>query len=243
MQTDDARWLEKWARTDHTPRPHNFSRIVLWTARLRRFGAYGTDREPDSSVWLASLSEAMQARFREGMSVLDYGCGAGRYARFLQQRLETFEYFGVERPAGQLRHGEKSIELARWLFRRDERVAFGLIGSPFESDALARVEVVVLGSIFTHVEAQELVAVLEKMSPVVERGGTVVFSIFIADEYDVEDGGAYGFDDCYTRVWYTRKQLNDVFTANGWVGEERESFVAQEINRHRIFAVTRASSR
>ena len=42
---------------------------------VENFMLFGTDEEPSSSLWMASLSEAMGESFREGMAVLDYGCG------------------------------------------------------------------------------------------------------------------------------------------------------------------------
>lgn len=118
-----------------------------------------------------------------------------------------FEYYGLERPGSASQHGEKSIKIARKPFRWDGRARFDLIGSPLESKALARVDNVVLGSIFTHVDFGELRRILEKFQPIVARGGKVVFSIFIADTARLEGQGAYGFEDCYQRAWFTTEQL------------------------------------
>ena len=179
----------------------------------------------------------MGESFRERMVVLDYGCGAGRYAQFLRQRLKRFDYFGLEKPGSTFGHGEKSIEAAKRFFRWDWRARFGLIGSSLELKAMARVNVVVLGSIFTHVDFDELCRILEKMRPLLLRGGKVVFSIFIAGEYRLEHKDAYGFDDCYSRVWFTEEQIRRLCDQNDWVLVEKESFVAQEVNVHRIFAL------
>jgi SAM-dependent methyltransferase len=177
--------------------------------------------------------------FREGLIVLDYGCGAGRYAQFLRQRLKTFQYYGLEKQGSAFRHGEKSIKIARKLFRWDGRVKFDLIGSRLEATALAQSEVVVLGSIFTHVDSEELEHVLKKLQPVVTRGGKIVFSIFIADQYQLEGKGAYGIENCYERAWFTAEQLQQLCDQNGWAAAEKESFVAQDVNVHRIFALVR----
>jgi cyclopropane fatty-acyl-phospholipid synthase-like methyltransferase len=239
MRISDTAWIEKWSKIRFAPRPRDFPAAVRAQARAENFGLFGTDEEPGSSLWLASLSEAAGDSFREGMTVLDYGCGAGRYAHFLRQRLKKFTYFGVEKPGSDFRHGEKSIKAARKLFRWDRRIGFDSIGSRLESNALARAEVVVLGSIFTHVGLDEVRYILQKLQPVVARGGKVVFSIFIADEHRLEGKGAYGFESCHDRAWFTAEQLQQLCAHNGWAAAEKESFVAQDVNLHRIFALIR----
>jgi SAM-dependent methyltransferase len=241
MQLTDPLWIDKWSKTQFTPRPHDFSAAIRKYAEGKDECLFGSDEEPGSSLWLASLSEAMGESFREGMTVLDYGCGAGRYAHFLRQRLKAFRYFGLEKPGSTSKHGEKSVKIARKLFRWAPRIRFDLIGSRLESDAIARAEVVVLGSVFTHVDLDELQLILSKLRPVVERGGKVVFSIFIADAYRLEDKGAYGLENCYGRVWFTAEQLQGLCDKNGWVATEKETFVAQDVNVHRIFALVRKS--
>ncbi len=237
MRLTDPLWTEKWSRINFTPRLRDFSAAVRTNAAAKNLCLFGTDEEPGSSLWLASLSEAAGESFREEIAVLDYGCGAGRYAQFLRQRLRSFEYYGLEKPGSALQHGEKSIETARKLFRWDRRIRFNLIGSRLEAKALSRVSLVVLGSIFTHVDFDELRHILQKMRRVLSRGGKVVFSIFLADTYRLEEKGLYGFEDCYSRVWFTQEQIQHLCDQNDWVLAEKESFVAQEVNLHRIFAV------
>jgi SAM-dependent methyltransferase len=238
MQLLDPLWTEKWSKVAFTPPIQDFTAAVRKLSEKHGFQPFGEEDEPGSSLWLASLSEAMGDSFREGMIVLDYGCGAGRYAQFLRQRLTRFSYYGLEKPGSVVQHGERSIEAARELFEGDERAAFSLIGSPLETNALERADVAVLGSIFTHVDFDELKNILYKLEPIVARRGKVAFSIFIDDAYRLESPGAYGFADCYGRVWFSEKQLEQLCTGNGWVAAEKEAFLAQEVNLHRIFALT-----
>jgi SAM-dependent methyltransferase len=238
MLLTDELWTGKWSEIKFVPRPRDFFEAISKEAEAKKFQLFGTDKEPGSSIWLASLSEAMGDSFREGMSVLDYGSGAGRYAQFLRQRLKRFEYYGLEKPGSSFQHGEKSMKAGRKLFRWDRRVKFDLIGSRLETKALARASVVVLGSIFTHVDFDEMQSILKKLHPIVARGGKVVFSIFLADAYEIEKIGIYGLKDCYNRVWFNMDQLQRLADKLGLALAERESFLAQDVNVHRIFALT-----
>lgn len=237
MQLTDPLWTAKWANVSFAPPLDDFPAAVRRRAETQGFSLFGTDEEPGSSLWLASLSEAMGEGFREGMTVLDYGCGAGRYAQFLRQRLARFTYVGLERPGSDFRHGEKSVAAAQELFAGDDRITFGLLGSTLEAHALMHADIAVLGSIFTHLDFVELTRILAKLSPIVARG-RIVFSIFIDETFRLEEPGAYGFADCYGRAWFTAGQLRQVCEENGWVAAERETFVAQDVNVHRIFALT-----
>jgi SAM-dependent methyltransferase len=235
----DQLWQEKWSRTWFDSACPDFHNVVSHYAAARSFLLFGCDAEPLSSIWCACLSEAMGPRFREGLRILDYGCGAGRYCNFLSQRLKHFEYFGVEKRGSTFRHGEKSIRVANKIFRHDRRARFGLIDSQLEIEAIASVEVVILGSIFTHVDLREVRHVVNKLRPVIERGGRIVFSAFSANDYRLEGKGAYGLADCYSRVWFQMKQLDRLAHDNGWQLRQRESFLAQDVNLHRIFTLNR----
>jgi cyclopropane fatty-acyl-phospholipid synthase-like methyltransferase len=239
MLQSDALWVDKWSKAPFTTRIQDYYSAVKKLSDKRNFQLFGTDQEPGSSVWLASLSEAMGDSFCEGMTVLDYGSGAGRYAQFMRQRLKSFQYYGLEKPGSSRQHGEKSIKAGRKLFRWDRRIKFDMIGSRLEAKALANASVVVLGSVFTHVDFCEMQNILAKFKPLVARDGKIVFSIFIADAYGTEDHGSYGMENCYNRVWFTADQLQGLCGKFGWALNEKESFVAHDQNLHRIFSITR----
>ena len=236
MNINDTLWVTKWSKK-------RFHQPVtgLYRAVLKRFfsklESYGSAEEPLSSIWLSSLSEAMGDFFREGMKVLDYGCGAGRYCDFLGDRLKKFIYYGVEKPGSTFQHGEQSIKFAKRFFWLNHHAKFGYIGSPTEAEAISNVDVVVLGSVFTHVDFEELRRILKKLEPVIKRGGIIVFSIFLSDKYNLEGPNAYGFMGCYERAWFTMEQLNGLTRENGWHMEEKEQFLAQGVNLHHIFVL------
>jgi len=239
MRQSDTLWSDKWSSIRFTPRLQDFSGAVRKLSEAKKFQLFGTDNEPGSSIWLASFSEAMGDSFREGMSVLDYGSGAGRYAQFLRQRLQRFEYYGLEKSGSNFQHGEKSIKAGRKLFRWDRRIRFDMIGSRLEAKAIANASVVVLGSVFTHVDYDEMKTILSKFKPIVARDGKVIFSIFLADAYRIENRGIYGIERCYNRVWFTADQIQGLCDEFGWQLTAKESFLAQNENMHHIFSITR----
>jgi SAM-dependent methyltransferase len=196
---------------------------------------YGTDDEPGSSLRMATLSSAMGPAFCDGMQVLDYGCGAARYAHFLRQRLDRFTYFGFERPGSLVKRGERSIDAAKAIFRDDDRVHVDLIGASLEALAIERANIALLGSVFTHVELDEMRHILTKLMPIVSRKGQIVFTIFLADEHRLEDPGMYGFHDCYGRSFFTTSQLASLASALALRLTESDSYVAQDGNLHRVF--------
>lgn len=240
MDLTDARWIERWS-TVRFARRFDYPSRVKNLASAGKFKLFGSDEEPASSLWMASLCDAMGDSFRSGMTILDYGCGAGRLAQFTRERLRRFSYYGVEKPGSKYQHGEKSIAAARALFRWDCRIGFGLIGGRFEHRAVARANVAVLGSIFTHTSYDEMRAVLEKLAPIPGRGGKIVFSIFIGDSYRLENPGAYGMGDAYARTWFTPEQIDALRRVQRWSVDERGSFLAQGANMHRIFTLTMTS--
>src|ERR1051325_11130442 len=175
MTDNDLLWQEKWSRSSFAPVVSNFYEVVSSYSKIRRCSLFGSDQDPLSSIWMASLSEAAGDCFREGLRILDYGCGVGRYCNFLAERLDRFEYYGIEKRGSSFRHGEQSIRVANRIFRKDPRAEFGFIESTLEIEAVARVDLVLLGSIFTHVSVAEVDRILTKIAPVLDRGGRIVF--------------------------------------------------------------------
>jgi ubiquinone/menaquinone biosynthesis C-methylase UbiE len=57
---------------------------------------YGADSAEASDNWFTALSNAAGQSFCEGMVMLDYGCGCGRYANWISRRIKDFTYYGLE---------------------------------------------------------------------------------------------------------------------------------------------------
>jgi cyclopropane fatty-acyl-phospholipid synthase-like methyltransferase len=224
VNINSSEWVDKWSKDLYDPMCIDFY-----------IKGYGSDKEPYSSIWMSSLANGMGDFFKDGMKILDYGCGAGRFYNFLSRKIKDFSYIGVEKPCSNHQFGEKSIETARKIFEKDKRGKFGLIGTELEDDAIASVDVVVLGSIFTHISYTNMQIVCDKFLSVLDRGGAVVFSIFIEDKYREKGAGEYGLKNSFRSVFYTKDQILSYCQKRSVKINEVELFVSPSGKNHKIF--------
>lgn len=204
MNATDCVWIAKWS-VDRFP-PIVPEQNLMY---------YGTPTEPESSLWCASLSEPIGKRFKEGLRVLDYGCGCGRYANFLSRKLRTFTYYGPD-----VRNEVGSIDQCLQTFGNDKRVRFDYVDTELAAEAIASAQVAILGSVFTHLLWNRFEEICIKLMPVVQRGGIIVFSAYIANNYTIQEKDPlrkapgrtpYGLD-CYYRVFYTMDLIRSYAT-------------------------------
>jgi cyclopropane fatty-acyl-phospholipid synthase-like methyltransferase len=226
MNFNDALWIERWQSMP-------FTKLVEGPIK----GGCGCEDEPLSSLWCAALAQAMGEAYRERMKLLDYGCGYGRFFNFLSGRLENFTYYGLEVADSETGHGQSCIQFAADSFGSDPRGRFALIGSELEREALTTVDTVLLGSIFTHLSFAAFEKLFGKCMPVIERKGTIVFSIVLADRYSCDGPGKYGMKSCYRETRYTRQQLSEYFDRMGLALTEAEHFQAPSNDLQTIFRV------
>jgi len=199
MKITDKLWTDVWSKEKYEP----ISTFYISTG-------FGADEEPEGSILLSTFMEAMGDNFREGMTILDYGCGSARLCNFMSKRLKDFTYYGVEQPGG-TGHSTRAIEYAKMCFGHDERVSLGMIGDEVEKEGLEKADTVLLLSIFTHLKIEDANAIMDKFMPLISRGGTVIFSAFLKDRYKIvgKDMG-YGLPGCYFAVYYTQEQLDEM---------------------------------
>jgi len=198
MKFTDELWLNVWNKEPYPPIVSNYNGIIV-----------GTDPEPMASLCIASFINAMGDEYKEGMKILDYGCGSARVANFLSKRLKNFNYIGLERIESDW--GQTCINKAIELFGNDPRVEIGYINTELDEKSINISNTVLLLSVFTHTTIETTEEIIIKLLPIVERGGDIVFSMIHGDNY-VLKGSAYGFENNFQITYNTREQVSVLAT-------------------------------
>ena len=178
----------------------------------------------------------MGEKFKEEMTVLDYGCGGVRYVDFISQRLKTFKYYGIEPPNGTTK---ATIEDLKIRCKNDSRIELGYIGEEIESKAYKESDVIVLGSIFTHLKFDKFNEICDKFVKYMKRDCSIVFSVFLSNEEHVRGkNNCYGQKDCWSQSYYIKNKIEDYATERGMSLKLKETFTSkhdkfQEV--HQIF--------
>jgi hypothetical protein len=190
MKDTDILWIDKWSK--------------------ELYDSIGeVSSKEGMPVCFASFAQAMGTKFEEGVTILDYGCGPARFFNFMSKRLKNFMYYGIEPDSA---YGINCINNIRNFYKKDKRISVGLIGTDVEQEALEQVDIVLLCSIFTHITIEQTKEVLYKLYPIVNRGGIIVFSMILGDEYKVCEGNAYSMQNTYSIVYNTIKQIQELNT-------------------------------
>lgn len=151
-----------------------------------------------------ACAEAMGSYFKEGMKILDYGCGMGYFANYMNSQLKNFTYFGVEPDSS---FGQRCISKDTRRNRRDGRMTFSFIGTPTEELAINESDIALLVSIFTHLDIDQTEEILSKLMPIIQRKGSIFFTMILGDEYKLGRGGRYSLSKTYSVVYNTKDQV------------------------------------
>lgn len=200
MILSDDLWINKWSKEYYAP-------IVSDSEYALHGIIVGTDAEPSASICITSFINVMGDKYKEGMKILDYGCGSARVCNFLSKRLKDFHYIGLERFESDW--GQTCIKRANELFGHDSRVEVGYTNTELDKKAIDTCETVLLLSVFTHTTIETTEIILIKLLPIVERGGNIVFSMIHGNEYRLV-GNAYGFTDNFNVTYTTKEQVENL---------------------------------
>jgi SAM-dependent methyltransferase len=244
VKLEDSLWTEKWSKEPFPPINTNYltQTGVSHDAEGNLYiicvpAGYGVDAEPKASLCFASFAEAMGGNFKEGMSLLDYGCGSARMCNFMSKRLREFTYYGVEPDSP---FGNSGIDTAAYYFGHDERVRVGFIGSDLEREAIDKADIALLLSIFTHTDIEETEQILRKLCPIIQRDGKIVFSVMLGESYALIGGrGAYTMQNTVCIVYNTAQQIEELGQKLGCTMRLVGDFLADGGYLHSIYEATR----
>jgi len=202
----------------------------------------GADKYPTANYFMASFFEPIRHLFKDGISVLDYGCGQGRFANFMMKRLDRFSYYGFEREGSAWSSDLMSSTLHNFDLINDKRVRFAYIGGGLEEEAMAKCDAAIMASVFTHLRFESFLGIMDKFDGFIRDGNPLVFSVFVKEKYRVSRTiEKYGFEDCYSRVVYSWDQLEEFSKDNPHLGVVHcGKVVVKPWSVHEIFRVDAA---
>ncbi|HWG11312.1 MAG TPA: class I SAM-dependent methyltransferase [Rhodanobacteraceae bacterium] len=125
--------------------------------------AVGGDYE---AIGLKEAAILQYAGLRDGQSLLDLGCGSGRLAWALGQKM-SIDYCGIDIVQSLLKYARKKSP-ANYRFILNRALSLPLPGASFDMASAF--------SVFTHLLHHESYLYLEAFHRVLRPGGTVVFS-------------------------------------------------------------------
>jgi SAM-dependent methyltransferase len=195
----------------------------------------GTNIEPLASMGMCCFLDPSRDKFKEGFSVLDYGCGAGILSNFISERLSEFNYYGLE-PNSQ--HGMERISLAKHNFN-DERLFFGLIDTNLEHCLNQKLDSIILISVFTHLLIDDITAILDNLIKVFDKNTdcNIVFSCFTSYEDKVENFQPHIWERFYGTSHIKESDLIKYCDKNNLKINKHMSFTAQGGHIHEIFKI------
>jgi cyclopropane fatty-acyl-phospholipid synthase-like methyltransferase len=198
----------------------------------------GTYIEPLASIGMAHFFYPVSDKFKDGISVLDYGCGAGILSNYLSGQLKDFTYIGLE---PNTEHGKERINLAKRYFN-DPRCSFGIIDSDLDNALTKRLDVIVLISIFTHMIEDDVSSVLKNLIKVFDHNPhcSIVFSCFIGEEPRTVNYKPDIWERFYGESYITMNFLEKFCSDNGLSLTKSGVFVAQGNYNHQIIKVTKS---
>ena len=184
--------------------------------RLRRLGwsdiGCGSDEEPYSTEWCKCLSKGR--RDKTSYRIIDWGCGYGRFLiHIIKGGIRDARYYGFELRGKT--HGELLINFCQENYSHKDierySIKFGHVDNEeLIEDAKNNCTTMLLGSVFTHLNVESSIAILERFDDFIVSGGEIIFSLILArdDKYKEKDRGVYENSDCFAVVYYSKDSIN-----------------------------------
>ena len=195
----------------------------------------GTNEEPLASIGMSYFLEPIKNKFVDGISILDYGCGAGILANFISERLKNFYYYGLDTNSN---HGNERLNLAK-NYLNDPRLHFGTIDDDLKNILNKKIDAIILISVFTHLPIVEIYNILDNLKNVFKKNkkASIIFSCFISNEEKLVDHLPEIWKNFYGISFITEKSLSNYCNKNKLLLKKQSVFVAQGNHEHHIYEI------
>ena len=227
MSSEHKHWNEYWVNTKNSP--------IYQNPPAEAYG--GTNYEPLASIGMSCFTDAVRDDFKENFSIIDYGCGAGILSNFISQRLDNFNYFGLEPSTG---WGPYRIEVGKKYFN-DKRVNFGFVEDYNEIIKNNKVDTVILISVFTHLVIEDCLAILDNLKNIFEynKDASIVFSCFISETPKVSSLQSNINSNYYGDSYIKLSDLQNYIDEHNLTLTKHMDFIAMGGWKHEIFKITK----
>jgi predicted RNA methylase len=198
----------------------------------------GTNYEPLASIGMSCFTDAIKDKFKEGFTLVDYGCGAGILSNFISERLDNFTYYGLEPATG---WGPDRISLGRETFN-DPRIHFGLIENDYDNIVKNnKIDAVILISVFTHLIIEDTYKVLDSLQTLFDfnENASIVFSCFIDNNPKIGHLQSNINSNYYSDSYIKLEDLQNYCVNNKLKLRKHMDFIAMGGFKHEIFEITK----
>jgi predicted RNA methylase len=221
-------WEDYWVSTKNKPLCEKPSTNV--------YG--GTNYEPLASIGMSCFTDAIKDKFKEGFTIVDYGCGAGILSNFISERLSDFTYYGLEPSTG---WGPDRISLGRETFN-DPRVNFGLIENDYDNIIKNnKIDAVILISVFTHLTIEDTYKVLDSLLNLFtyNQNASIVFSCFTENSPKLGGLQTNINSNYYSESYIKLEDLQSYCDNKKLNLRKHMDFIAMGGYKHEIFEITK----
>jgi hypothetical protein len=199
----------------------------------------GSDREPYSTKWCESLEKGI---INANYNIIDWGCGYGRFLNYLLTKdISNFKYYGFELHGNN--NGDLLIDFCKTHYSQcnnsDRIIKFGYIDDvELINEATKNCNVILLGSVFTHMDIKDSIKFLNKFDKFINNGGYIIFSLITERNiYELIGKGAYGIENGYACVFHSDKELEILSNNNKYHISNISKFQTDHTIKHDIFVL------
>jgi SAM-dependent methyltransferase len=199
----------------------------------------GSDKPPFTERWCEALSTGIGSKLKDGLSILDLGCGYGRFLNYLYiKKINKFKYYGLEIPGD--KNGDVLIKCNKEKYEpfnnSDKKIRFGFVDDEdLVNEAIENCDTLLLGSVFTHLSIEDSILIIKKYEKILEKeNGSIVFSLIMGGDYKLA-GTAYDCTRAYAHSIYTKKELEKLTINNKYKIKEVCEFKTDHEYIHTIY--------